>query len=355
MFNPQQIHQAIQQKHHDLDSFKILISPEAQDFLEAMAQKSQNLTRRRFGNNISLYVPLYISNYCINECQYCGYNLTNKFKRLKLSMQEIAIEAETLKKQGFEHILLLTGEAPSKAGIDYLEQAVKTVKKIVHQVSIEIYPLSQADYERLIAAGCDGITIYQETYNRDIYREVHKNGPKQNYDYRYDTPIRAAKAGIRSVGLGFLMGLSPWREEILAMVKHARQVLQANWRIRIGFSFPRLRPHLGSFTPKYPVNDLELAQMVFALRLFFPDAELVLSTREPARIRDGLLPLGITRISAGSSTQPGGYKINKDQVSQFDVDDKRTPAEISKLIKSVGMEPLWKDWDWAFNIEEDFS
>jgi 2-iminoacetate synthase len=160
---------------------------------------------------------------------------------------------------------------------------------------------------------------------------------------------------MRSVGLGFLMGLAPWREEITAMVKHAQKVLQANWRVRLGFSFPRLRPHLGNFKPEYPVNEIELAQMVFALRLFFPDAELVLSTREPARIRDGLLSLGITRISAGSSTQPGGDKTNKDQISQFDIDDKRTPSEISQLIRSAGMEPLWKDWDWAFNREEDFS
>jgi 2-iminoacetate synthase len=340
---------ALYHPHPGIEELKILISPGAMDYLEEMAVRAKEITRLRFGKTIFLYNPLYISNECINQCIYCGFNAKNKILRVTLTIDEIIKEAEELKKQGFEHILLLTGEAPNKVPLTYLKEVILAVKKVISQVSIEIYPLDESGYRELSEAGCDGITIYQETYNREIYKIIHPAGPKKDFDKRYNTPLYAAKAGLRGVGLGFLLGLTPWREEILKLYEHGKMVLKADWRVKLAFSFPRLRPHEGGFKVKYPVSDRELAQMIFAFRVLFPDGELVLSTRESKSFRDGLIGLGITRISAGSSTQPGGYTSVKNAGEQFEISDNRTPSEIAKLIEEKGFEPVWKDWDWSFD------
>ncbi len=333
----------------ELQDLSWLLDPVGLTCLEELARASRTLTRQRFGNTISLYAPLYLSNDCVNQCLYCGFNVRNQFPRRQLTHEEIATEAQALAQEGFTHILLLSGESPRSLPVPALAEAVRLVKEIVPQVSVEIYPLSQSGYEKLVEAGCDGVTLYQETYDKETYARVHAGGPKRHFQTRYDTPLLAAKAGMRSVGLGFLMGLAPFPQEVQALAQHAKEVVAADWRVRLAFSFPRLRPHVGGYEPPFPVSDQELAQMVFVLRLLFPDAELVLSTRESREMRDGLIPLGITRISAGSSTEPGGYTAPQGYGEQFEIHDGRTPSEIAAYLVSQGLEPLWKDWDWACN------
>jgi 2-iminoacetate synthase len=348
-FSASHVLSVINKKSHSFHDLDILISKEAELHLESLAKVSAEITRLRFGNTIALYAPLYISNHCVNNCAYCGFSIMNTIPRVTLKLDEIIREAEILKKMGFGHILLLSGEAPGALPLKFLKEVIVAVKKIVPHVSVEIYPLSENEYKELVFSGCDGITVYQESYNRKIYKEVHLSGPKSDFEYRYSTPMAAARAGMRGVGLGFLMGLAPWRDELRALVSHGRKVLENDWKVKLAFSFPRLRPHSGSYEPAYPVSDSQLAHMLFVLRLLFPDAELVISTRESSEMRDGLLPLGVTRMSAGSSTQPGGYSQDNKDGEQFSINDNRSPQEIAKVIEEKGFEPVWKDWDWAYN------
>ncbi|MBU1242760.1 2-iminoacetate synthase ThiH [Myxococcota bacterium] len=324
-----------------------LISPEAGSRLEALAKASADLTRRRFGRTISLYAPLYLSNYCVNPCAYCGFSVRQKIARATLTPAEISSEARSLRARGFSHVLLLTGEDRRQASVAYLEAAVGLCREHFAHVSIEVYPMTRAEYARLVAAGASAVTLYQETYDRELYARVHPGGPKADYDARYDAPIKAAAAGMRGVGLGFLLGLAPWREEIRALYRQAVEVQKASWQTRLAFSFPRLRPAAGGYEPGHPVSDAELAQMIFSLRLMFPDAELVLSTRESSRLRDGFLGLGVTRMSAGSVTTPGGYHEKSAAGEQFAIHDARGPAEMAAAITARGLDPVWKDWSEA--------
>ncbi|MBN2724524.1 MAG: 2-iminoacetate synthase ThiH [Deltaproteobacteria bacterium] len=327
------------------DDFQLLISEKSLPFIEQLAWASRSITLRRFGKTISLYAPLYLSSYCINSCKYCGFNVHNRIDRKKLTSSEVRKELAALKDEGFRHVLLLTGEAPHITDVSYLKEMVKISKEHMEHVSIEVFPMSTDEYSELVKAGCDGVTIYQETYNRDIYKSVHVAGPKKDYDYRYQTPIRAARASMKSIGMGFLLGLAPWREEIIELYRHTHEVMKIDWRARIAVSFPRLRPHEGDFQVDFPVNDEELALMIFSLRIAFPDAELVMSTRESSSLRDGFIGLGITRMSAGSSTMVGGYSGSGASLEQFEIDDSRSPKEISEVITAKGFEPVWKDWD----------
>jgi len=342
----------IDKDHHSPEDLQDLLDPVGLTLLEELALRSREITRRRFGNTLTLYAPLYLSNACVNRCVYCGFNTTHRFERVTLDLDAVDREARALGDMGFAHVLLLTGEAPGVVPPSFIAEAVARVKRVVPQVSVEVYPMAEEEYRLLVAAGCDGITVYQETYDRERYATVHLAGPKRDFDKRYQTPMAAARAGMRSVGLGFLIGLAPFREEMMALAKQGQEVLKADWRVRLAFSFPRLRPHEGGFAPSHPVSDQELAQMIFSLRLVFPDAELVLSTRESPAMRDGLMTLGITRMSAGSSTQPGGYSEDHGYGEQFAIDDERTPAQMVQRIRDAGLDPVWKDWDWAFHDEE---
>ena len=346
---PVQIDRALQQQRINLDDFAVLLSPNITDRqLEQMAQRSQKVTRQRFGRVIVLYAPLYLSNECHNGCRYCGFNAENQLLRHTLTLEEIEREARFLRRQGFRHMLLLTGEAPEVADIKYLEQAVKIIKHHCGSVSIEVFPMDTTGYQSMVAAGVDGLTLYQETYDEELYQELHPYGPKSDYDYRLSAPERAGAAGLRRIGVGSLLGLGNGLSDVFYSGLHALYLARKYWRTQVSVSFPRLRPAEGGYQPNSFISDRQLTQFICAMRLLIPDAGLVLSTREDAELRDNLLPLGITQMSAGSCTAPGGYGKENHQGEQFEVSDHRSPAEVEKLLISRGYEAVWKDWDIAF-------
>lgn len=326
-----------------------LLSPAARDFLEPMAQQAQALTIQRFGKTIGLYAPLYVSNVCINSCVYCGYNRTTKFKRTHLTIEQAMADAEVIASEGFRDILLVSGEDAGFVTVEYLAELSQKLRGKFSSVSAEIYPLTEAQYKQIFDAGIDGITLYQETYDRTMYAQYHPAGPKRDYDWRLDSPDRFASAGMRRLGLGVLLGLSDWRLETLAMAEHAAYLMKKYWQAAVSFSFPRLRPAL-DVRDQWPnlVSDSEFVQMMLALRLCFADAGIVLSTRERAELRNHLVNLCITRMSAGSKTNPGGYTRHDETAKQFEIADDRSPTEVAEMIRAAGREAVWKDWDAAF-------
>ncbi|MEW6594722.1 MAG: 2-iminoacetate synthase ThiH [Thermodesulfobacteriota bacterium] len=330
---------------HDLAA---LLSPAAEPFLAEMAQRSAHLTRQRFGNVIQLYAPLYLSSFCGNRCAYCGFSSDNTMPRRVLSFEEAEAEAMILQKRGFSHILLVSGEAPAKLGVEYLEKLALRLRDRFAAISIEVQPLETDEYARLFAAGITAVAVYQETYDRATYDQVHLAGKKRDFDYRLATPERAARAGLREVGIGALLGLSDWRAEGLALGHHLSSLRKDFWRTALTVSFPRIRPAKGEFAPLVPVSERNLTQLLFALRLFDPDVGLVLSTREEARYRDGMLGLGPTRYSAGSCTVPGGYGDTMASGAQFEIGDQRSIDEVSEAIRARGLDPVRKDWDAIF-------
>ncbi|HBG77990.1 MAG TPA: 2-iminoacetate synthase ThiH [Phycisphaerales bacterium] len=334
---------------YNLHKLAALLSPAADKYLEQMAQKAQRITRQRFGNTIQLYAPLYVSNFCVNSCPYCAFNIKGKFTPSRLTIEQACKGADILAEMGFRHILLVSGEDKKFVTTDYLTALAAKLRKKFSSISIEIYPADQADYEKLFAAGIDGIALYQETYDRDDYKKIHTAGPKADYEYRLETLQRAGNAGFRSLGIGFLIGLSDWRMQTLAMAAHADFLMKHYWQSKVSFSFPRMRPaeNVNRNMFRYMITDRQLVQMMTALRLCFSDAEIVLSTRENAQFRDNVSKICITRISAGSKTNPGGY-TDDSAVEQFEVADARSPAEVSQMLKQAGLEPVWKDWDSAF-------
>jgi 2-iminoacetate synthase len=326
-----------------------LISPAAEDYLEEMAQLARQLTIQRFGKTVRLYAPLYLSNYCINNCRYCGFNKENKCERRRLTIEEAVNEADIIASEGFRDILLVSSEDRKFISVDYLAALAGRLRDKFSSISIEVYQMTTEEYARLFAAGIEGVTLYQETYDRDIYRKYHPAGPKADYDHRLTTVDSVAQAGMREIGIGVLLGLSDWRLEILALGEHAHYLIKRYWQSHISFSFPRLRPAKNVDRTQFClVSDKNLVQMITALRLCFADAGMVLSTRESAELRDWLIEVGITKISAGSKTSPGGYSQPRNAVEQFEIDDTRSPAEVAEMIRAHGFEPVWKDWDIAF-------
>lgn len=343
------VEQALMSRNATIHDLAALISPAAEPFLEEMARRSAIITAQRFGRTTQLYAPIYLSNYCTNRCAYCGFSADNRIARRALSFDEAEAEAEILHSRGFQHILLVSGEAESAVDVDYLETIALRLRGKFAAVSIEVQPLSIADYARLFKAGITAVAIYQETYNPELYEQVHLSGKKADYNYRLETPARVAAAGMREVGIGALLGLTDWRAEGLAIGLHLAWLRKNFWSTGVTVSFPRLRPAAGEFEPLVPVSEQNLSQLIFGLRLFDPDVGLVLSTREEARYRDGMLGLGPTRYSAGSCTAPGGYSNPElTDGEQFSVGDLRTMAEVSLAITSKGFDPISKDWDSAF-------
>jgi 2-iminoacetate synthase len=360
-----------------LADFARLISPAAGELLEPLCRRSQAITRQRFGKIIRLFAPLYLSNECINNCSYCGFSRDNPILRVTLSVDEVVCEARALKEQGFRNLLLVAGEHPKFISNGYLAGCVRALRDEVPGISLEVGPMETEEYRPIVEAGAEGLVVYQETYDREVYAKMHTAGPKRNFDWRLETPERAYAAGFRRLGIGALYGLADWRMEAICVAAHAAYLLRNCWKAQLTISLPRLRPCAGEFEPLVRMGDRELAQLICAFRLFLPDAGLVLSTREPAKLRDGLIPLGITLISAGSHTEPGGYTgAGKDKIhrtekgrivelasgasewaavperatnatGQFDIADGRSPEEISELLKRLGYEPVWKDWDAA--------
>lgn len=349
--------------------FESLIAPKTDAELEAMARTSQVLTLKHFGKTIRLFAPLYLSNECINSCQYCGFSRENAILRVTLEIEEVAREARHLAAEGFRNILLVAGEHPKFVSNGYLESCARRLATEIPSVSLEVGPMETVEYVPLVRAGAEGLVVYQETYHRETYAEMHTTGPKKDFDWRLVCPERAYEAGFRRIGVGALFGLWHWREEALALATHIEHLLKNCWKAQLTVSLPRLRPAAGEFQPRHPISDREFVQLVCALRIAFPQVGLVLSTREPAELRDVLMPLGITTMSAGSHTEPGGYTgqgrralhhttrgkqiapehLNPDAraTEQFAISDTRSPSEIAEFLRQQGYEPIWKDWDRA--------
>jgi 2-iminoacetate synthase len=352
---PRQVEQALAQPRRTLDDFRALISPAAQAYLEPMAQLSHQLTQQRFGRTIQLYAPLYLSNECQNICTYCAFSLDNKIRRRTLSDDEILREAEAIRQMGYEHVLLVTGEANQTVGVPYLKNAIRLLQPLFAHVSMEVQPLDQPEYEELIAEGLNTVLVYQETYHQATYRIHHPRGKKSNFAYRLDTPDRLGQAGIHKIGLGALLGLEDWRTDSFFTAAHLHYLERTYWQTRYSISFPRLRPidllqndTIRAKSFEQCMSDRDLVQLICAYRLVNEEVELSLSTRETPRFRDHVLKLGITSLSAGSKTNPGGYAVEPQSLEQFAVSDERSAAEMADVIRQLGYEPVWKDWDKTF-------
>jgi 2-iminoacetate synthase len=344
----QDVHRGLRAEHLRPADLAALLSPAADRHLATMAARSADITATRFGKTTQIYAPLYVSNFCTNRCSYCGFSADNRIERRILSLEEAEAEAMILHERGFNHILLVSGEASAKLGADYLEKLALRLRHRFAALSIEVQPLSTEEYARLFAAGITAVAIYQETYDRDIYKKVHLFGQKCDFDFRLDTPARAAAGGMREIGLGALLGLSDWRAEGLALGMHLAWLRKNFWRTGLTVSFPRLRPAAGEFQPLRQVTERDLSHLIFALRLFDPDVGIILSTREEARYRNGMIGLGPTRYSAGSCTAPGGYSDPDTGGEQFAIGDHRTIHEVCAAIRQKGFDPVRKDWDAGF-------
>ncbi len=358
------------QKSRLLHRFEDLISPKSDADLGSLAQESRALTLQNFGRTMRLFAPLYLSNECINNCRYCGFSRDNPILRVTLGVDQVVAEGRHLARAGFRQVLLVAGEHPKFISLSYLADCVRALAPDFSSISIEVGPMETADYIPIVEAGAEGLVVYQETYDRGIYSELHTSGPKRDFTWRLDCAERGYDAGFRRIGIGALFGLAPWQEEAVCLAAHAEYLLKRCWQAQITVSLPRLRPAAGEFQPAFSMTDRELAQLICAFRITFPQVGIVLSTRERADLRDALVPLGVTMMSAGSHTEPGGYtgqgaqelhrtvrgKIvapefqdGEDRLAtgQFEISDERSPAEIAAVLRRRGFEPVWKDWDAA--------
>ncbi|MFT3826642.1 MAG: 2-iminoacetate synthase ThiH [Chitinophagaceae bacterium] len=339
------VEQALHRTRRTLEDFKALISPAAAPYLEPMARLSNQLTRRRFGNVMQLYIPLYVSNECQNICTYCGFSFDNKIRRTTLTDEQIVKEAMHIKQMGYDHVLLVSGEANQTVGVDYFANALRLLQPHFSHLSMEVQPLEQQDYEQLAKNGLNTVLVYQETYHQEDYKKHHPKGKKSNFYYRLQTPDRIGKAGIHKIGLGVLIGLEDWRTDSFFTALHLQYLERTYWQTKYTISFPRLRPCSGGLPPKVIMTDRELVQLICAYRLLDEEVELSLSTRESPVFRDHAIRLGVTSVSAGSKTNPGGYVVEPQSLEQFEIHDDRSPAEIAAMISLKGYEAVWKDWD----------
>ena len=353
-----------------LRRFASMLRPTGEAELEAMARDAERLTRQNFGRTMRLFAPLYLSNECVNVCKYCGFSRDNPILRVTLTVDQVETEARHLAAQGFRSVLLVAGEHPKFVSTDYLAQCVARLATFLPSLALEVGPMETSDYEPVVRAGAEGLIVYQETYHRPAYAELHTAGPKKDFDWRLNCAERAYAAGFRRLGIGALFGLAPWEEEALHLAAHVDYLLRHCWKSSVTVSLPRLRPAAGQFAPTHDFSDRALVQVIIALRLCFPQVGIVLSTRETAALRDRLVRLGVTQMSAGSHTEPGGYtgaggeSIHQTTrgkavpviasegehltaTEQFAIADERSPAEVSARLRELGLEPVWKDWDAA--------
>lgn len=332
------------------DEFAVLISKAADERLDVMAELSRRFTLERFGKTISLYIPLYVGNACTNKCVYCGFNHDNPFSRTILSMSQVEEECKAIRRLGpFENLLIVSGEYPSLCGVDYIEKVLRVCRPYFHNLSIEVQPMRAADYERLTHSGLNGVVCFQETYHREAYRRYHPKGMKSHFDWRLNGFDRMGEAGVHKIGLGALLGLEDWRADAVMMARHLRYLQKHYWRSRFSVNFPRMCPSESGFQPKSPMSDRDLARLTFAFRLFDHDVDISFSTRESPRFRDNMMRLGVTSMSAGSKTDPGGYTSVPDSLEQFEVSDERSPRDVEAAIRANGYCPVWKDWDSVFD------
>ncbi|MDQ6625904.1 MAG: 2-iminoacetate synthase ThiH [Verrucomicrobiota bacterium] len=350
--------------------FEAALDPKSGSEFESMAREAESLTVQNFGRTMRLFAPLYLSNECINNCSYCGFSRDNPILRVTLDLPQVVAEARHLAAEGFRQVLLVAGEHPKFVSGTYLADCVRALAPDFSSISIEVGPMETDDYQPTVAAGAEGLVVYQETYDRHVYAEMHTSGPKRDFDWRLECPVRGYEAGFRRLGIGALFGLADWRTEAVALAAHVDYLLKRCWQAQISISLPRLRPAAGGFQPKHVMTDRQLAQLICAFRITFPQLGIVLSTRERASLRDALVPLGITMMSAGSHTEPGGYTHqgvenlhrtvrgraaapefeNGEEhlaTGQFEISDDRSPSTIAGVLRACGREPVWKDWDQA--------
>lgn len=339
-----------------LEDFAILLSQTATGRLEKMARIAQNITRKHFGKVMRLFAPIYLSNECVNICKYCGFSRNNPIPRTTLPVEKVSHEANLLAKQGFRSLLLVAGEHPKFVSGNYVQQCIRSCLKKTPSLLVEIAPMETDDYYPIVEEGAEGVVVYQETYERNSYKDLHPHGPKKNFDWRLDSVERGYEAGFRRLGIGALFGLHDWRHEALALAAHALHLTKYCCNAQLSISFPRMRPAAGNFEPQneHLLSDRHLVQLVAALRLLLPHAAFVLSTRESPYFRDSIFSLGFTNMSAGSSTEPGAYsdysseswKPKREQPGeQFHIADERSPKEIATMLHNNGYEPVWKDFD----------
>lgn len=347
---------ALQRARPTLEDFKALISPAAAPYLETMARISQARTQKRFGKTIQMYIPLYLSNQCQNICTYCAFSVDNKILRKTLTDTEILQEVNAIKAMGYDHVLLVTGEANQTVGVPYLRHAIQLVRPYFSHITLEVQPLDTTDYEVLITEGLSAVLVYQETYHTGRYGAYHPKGKKANFTYRLETPDRLGQAGVHTIGLGTLIGLEDWRTDCFFTALHLQYLEKHYWQTKYSISFPRLRPiavQTGGTEATVKtfheyMSDRELVQLICAYRIFSDTLELSISTREKEAFRDAIVGLGITSMSAGSRTNPGGYTVAPESLEQFEISDERSPGVIGQMIQRQGYEPVWKDWDRRF-------
>ena len=334
------VRRALRKEHCSVDDFMALISPAAAPFLEEMAVLSQKYTQERFGRTMSLFIPLYLTNSCANSCVYCGFHISNPMPRTILTFEEMENEYKAIKQLGpFENILLVTGENPAKAGVPYLAKALDIAKKYFSNLKIEVMPLKSEEYRELTNHGLNGVICFQETYNKERYNIYHPRGMKANFEWRVNAPDRMGEAGVHSIGMGVLIGLEDWRTDVTFMAHHLRYLQRQYWKTKYSVNFPRMRPaENGGFQPNVIMNDKELAQLTFAMRIFDHDVDISYSTRETPYIRDNMATLGVTTMSAESKTEPGGYHTYPQALEQFEVSDSRTAVEVCQRLKELGLE-----------------
>ncbi|AWT59810.1 MAG: 2-iminoacetate synthase [Candidatus Moanabacter tarae] len=357
--NPHHVNNILKKgRAESLEEFASLISPAALTHTEALARVSQKITNRQFGKVIRLFAPIYLSNECINICRYCGFSRDVDIPRITISVDQFLKETRLLSSQGFRSLLIVAGEHPKYVSNGYVEECIRKCLPFMPSILLELGPLETEDYRPIVKAGAEGLVVYQETYHKPTYSQMHPAGPKKKYGWRVDTAERAYDAGFRRIGIGPLLGLYDWRYEAIALAAHARYLYQHCWKVHLTISLPRLRPASGNFQTKnqYQLQNQELVQLICSLRMLLPHVGIVLSTRELPNLRDGLVRIGITNMSAGSSTEPGGYshfdtnswkRVDEQPGEQFHIADERSPGEIADMIRSQGYEPVWKDFDQA--------
>jgi 2-iminoacetate synthase len=327
----------------------LMLSPAAAEFLELMAQRAQSITKRHFGRTISLYTPLYLSNFCNGGCLYCGIAGDRRAKRSVLNESQLRHEMEAIKSMNLQDLVLLTGERMPEADVPYLRDCIAIAAEYIHHVNIEVFPMPEGEYRELADAGCTGVTLYQETYDQVVYEKMHRWGDKRDFFSRLDAPDRALRGGLRTVGIGALLGLADPRYDMLCVYRHAKYLLKNYWQAGVSISFPRIQPQLGGFQADYPVDEKMLAQYIFAMRIGLPEVPLVLSTRESQRVRDGMAGLGISKMSVASKTTVGGYSDNpQESTEQFSISDERNIPEFCDMLRGKGLEPVFKNWDATY-------
>ncbi|MCC8070666.1 MAG: 2-iminoacetate synthase ThiH [Bacteroidales bacterium] len=347
---PRDVELALASERPTVDDFMAMISPAGARYLEPMAQLSHKYTMERFGKTISMYIPLYVSNQCTNKCVYCGFNHDNPLKRVTLTLDQVKAECEAIRRLGpFENLLIVSGEFPSTNGVDYLEKVLQVARPYFNNLTIEVMPMKQASYERLTRVGLNGVVCFQETYHEDRYKTYHPQGMKSIFEWRVNGFDRMGLAGVHKIGMGVLIGLEDWRTDVTMMARHLRYLRKNYWQTRYSINFPRMCPAEGGYQPRVVMTDRELAQLTFAFRIFDHDVDISYSTRERPSFRANMMKLGVTSMSAGSKTEPGGYVSTPEALEQFEVSDARTPRQVVEEIHALGYEAVWKDWDKVFD------